>query len=57
MHITGIVAAVVIGVYTLGFARDLWSKGNKAGAVWTILLALVSTGVTLYYYYYHGFYP
>lgn len=57
MHIAGVVVAVTIGVYTLGFARDLWAKGNKPGAIWAIFLALVSTGVTLYYYYQHGFYP
>ncbi|MBE3518720.1 MAG: hypothetical protein IMW97_00250 [Firmicutes bacterium] len=57
MHIAGVVAALIIGVYTLGFARDLWAKGNKRGAIWAIFLALASTAVTLYYYYQHGFYP
>lgn len=57
MHIIGSLTALGIGVYTLLFARTLWAKGNRHGAVWTSLLAAISTAVTLYYYYQHGFYP
>ncbi|MGI6163280.1 MAG: hypothetical protein ACOYEQ_05075 [Bacillota bacterium] len=57
MHILGVMIALGIGVYTLSWAWILLKDGNRAGAFWSFLLAVSSTGVTLYYFIRHGFYP
>jgi len=57
MHLIGIAAAIIAGIYTLDWAWVLFKDGNKAGAFWSVLLALVSTATALYYFYQHGFLP
>lgn len=57
MHLLGIMLAAGTGIYTLNWARTLSKRGNKVGGRWTVLLALVSTGLAWYYYYQHGFFP
>lgn len=57
MHLVGIVASIATGIYTLSWAWTLYREGNKAGAVWSVIFALASTGTCLYYFYQHGFLP
>lgn len=57
MHVLGIILTIWAGIYTVAWSVTLLKDGNLAGAFWSFLLALVSTGVSLYYFYQHGFLP
>jgi hypothetical protein len=57
MHIGIGIIAVLIGIYTLSWAWSLARRRNWAGAIWSAILALASTGLTLFYLFRHKFYP
>jgi hypothetical protein len=57
MHLLGILGAIGAGIYTVSWAWTLLKGGNKAGAFWSLVLALLSTATALYYFYQHGFFP
>lgn len=57
MHLIGVVVTIGAGIYTVSWAWTLLRGGNKAGAFWSVVLALVSTATGLWYYYQHGFFP
>jgi len=57
MHIIGVIISLLTGVYTVNWGRVLWKEGNKAGAFWSFLLAVASTGASLWFFYSHGFFP
>ncbi len=57
MHLLGIIITIGVGVYTVSWGWTLLRGGNRAGAFWSFLLALVSTATGLWYYYQHGFIP
>lgn len=57
MHILIGCGTILVCIYTLAWAWTLGKRGNRAGAIWTVLLAASSTAVTLYYLIRHRFYP
>lgn len=57
MHLIGILLTIGAGVYTVMWAWSLLRGGNKAGAFWSMVLALASTATGLWYYYQHEFFP
>ncbi len=57
MYWLGILGAVGAGVYTVSWARTLLKNGNRAGAFWSTILAIVSTATALYYFYQNRLFP
>ncbi|HHX27535.1 MAG: hypothetical protein ACOX5Q_03335 [Bacillota bacterium] len=57
MHVAIGTIALLIGIYTLSWAWSLAKRRMWAGVVWSVILALASTGLTFFYLIRHGFYP
>ncbi|HHY76466.1 MAG TPA: hypothetical protein GX500_06835 [Firmicutes bacterium] len=57
MHVLIGIVAILIGIYTLAWAGALAKRRMWAGVFWSVLLALTSVGLTLYYLIRHAFYP
>ncbi len=57
MHLIGIAATIITGIYTVSWAWTLLRGGNKAGAFWSLLLAIASTATGLCYFWQHAFFP
>lgn len=48
-----ILGVICIGIYTMNFGRWVWGQNNKGGAIGVWFIALVSTVLPIFLFFFH----